>query len=105
MRLETEDFTVGHAVLKAASTKVTKHEKTYSDNQHIFIPLAFDTFGFLVPETVDLLKKVQRVMHSNIMSLRSLNVVFERLILSSKKVWRCSLLSTYHSSICNHIII
>jgi hypothetical protein len=68
---ETRDFTVGHAALKATSSKVEKHEKVCSDNQHVFISFAFDTFGFLAPETVDLLKRVQ-----NIMSPRSLNVVF-----------------------------
>ncbi|MCI17816.1 auxilin-like protein, partial [Trifolium medium] len=39
----TGDFIVGQAALKAASSKVTKHEKTCSDNQHAFIPFAFDT--------------------------------------------------------------
>ena len=48
-------FTVGHATLKAASSKVAKHEKACSDNQHAFIPFAFDTFGFLAPEVVDLM--------------------------------------------------
>jgi len=55
---------------------VAKHEKTCSDNQHAFIPFDFDTFGFLAPETVDLLHKVQKVMHINVMSPRSINVVF-----------------------------
>jgi len=32
-------FTVGHAVLKAASSKVAKHEKTCYDNQYAFIQL------------------------------------------------------------------
>ncbi|MCI12108.1 ATPase family AAA domain-containing protein, partial [Trifolium medium] len=40
---------------------------------------AFDTFGFLAPEAVDLLRRVQRVMHSNIVSPRSMNVVFKRI--------------------------
>jgi len=48
-------------------------------NQHAFIPFAFDTFGFLAPEAVDLLHRVQNVMHSNIMSPRSMNVVFTRI--------------------------
>jgi hypothetical protein len=59
--LGTEDFTVGYAALKAASSKVAKHEKVCSDNQHVFIPFAFDTFDFLASEVVDLLKRVQRV--------------------------------------------
>ena len=55
---------------------MAKHEKACSDNQHAFIPFVFDTFGFLAPETVDLLHRVQKVMHSNVMSSRSMNVVF-----------------------------
>jgi hypothetical protein len=50
-----------------------------SDNQHVFIPFAFDTFGFLALKAVDLLKRIQKVMHSNIMSHMSMNVVFQRL--------------------------
>jgi len=72
-------FTVGQAALKAASNKVTKHEKACSDNQHAFIPFAFDTFGFLVPEAVDLLHRIQKFMHSNVTSPRSMNVVFTRI--------------------------
>ncbi|KAF5770941.1 hypothetical protein HanXRQr2_Chr14g0665051 [Helianthus annuus] len=64
-------FTVGQTALKAASGKVTKHEKTCLDNQHVFIQFAFDTFGFLTPEAVDLLSRVHRVMHSNAMTPRS----------------------------------
>jgi hypothetical protein len=45
--LRTMTFTVGQAALKAASCKVAKYEKAFSDNQHAFILFAFDTFGFL----------------------------------------------------------
>ncbi|KAL6502820.1 hypothetical protein OROHE_023988 [Orobanche hederae] len=62
-------FTAGQAALKAASCKVVKHEKACMENQHAFIPFAFDTFGFLAPEAVDLLKRVQKVMHSNVPGL------------------------------------
>jgi len=41
-------FTVGQTALKVASSKAPKHEKTCSDNQHVFRPFDFDTFGFLV---------------------------------------------------------
>jgi len=58
---------------------VAKHEKACSDNQHAFIPFAFDTFDFLASEAVDLLHRVQKVMHSNVMSPRSMNVVFTRI--------------------------
>ncbi len=83
--LRTGTFTVGEAALKAASSKVAKHEKACSDNQHAFIPFAFDTFGFLAPEAVDLLERVQRVMHSNIVSPRSMNVVFKRIGVAIQK--------------------
>ncbi|KAK2357042.1 hypothetical protein QL285_094353 [Trifolium repens] len=36
--LTTRDFTVGQAALKAASSKVAKHERVCSNNQHVFIP-------------------------------------------------------------------
>jgi hypothetical protein len=51
--LGVRPFTVGQAALKVASSKVAKHDKVFSDNQHVFIPFAFDTFGFLAPEVVD----------------------------------------------------
>ncbi|KAJ0552955.1 putative exostosin [Helianthus annuus] len=78
-------FMVDQAALKAASDKVTKHEKSYLNNEHMFILFVFDTFGFLVPKVVDLLSRVQRVMHSNIMTPRSMDVVFKRLSFAIKK--------------------
>jgi hypothetical protein len=83
--LTTGDFTVGQAALKAASSKVAKHERACSENQHVFIPFAFDTFGFLAPEAVDVLKRVQRVMHSNVVSPRSQDVVFKRISFAIQK--------------------
>jgi len=77
--LDVRSFTLGQAALKAASNKVVKHEKTCSDNQHTFIPFAFDTFCLLTPEDVDLLHRVQNVMHGNVMSPRSMNIVFTRI--------------------------
>ncbi|GKD11573.1 hypothetical protein Tco_1195980 [Tanacetum coccineum] len=53
--LSSRGFTVGQAALKATSCKVAKHEKACIENQHVFIPFAFDTFGFLAPEAVELL--------------------------------------------------
>jgi hypothetical protein len=35
------------------------------DNQYVFIPFAFDTFDFLAPDAVNILKRVQKVMHSD----------------------------------------
>ncbi|KAL6545127.1 hypothetical protein OROHE_009792 [Orobanche hederae] len=79
LSLRDGSFTVGQAALKAASSKVVKHEKACSDNQHAFIPFAFDTFGFLSPEAVDLLQRVQRLMHSNVVSPRYTDVVFKKI--------------------------
>ncbi|GJU23302.1 RNA-directed DNA polymerase, eukaryota, reverse transcriptase zinc-binding domain protein [Tanacetum coccineum] len=50
---------------------MTKHEKACIENQHVFIPFAFDTFGFLADGAVELLSRVQRVMHSNVMTPKS----------------------------------
>jgi len=47
VKLRTWAFIVGHTAPKAASSKVVKHEKTYSDNQHVFISLMLDAFDFL----------------------------------------------------------
>jgi hypothetical protein len=65
---------------------MAKHKKVCSDNQHVFIPFAFNTFGFLASETVNLLKRVQKVMYgiqkvmySNVVSPKSMNIVFQRL--------------------------
>ncbi|GKC94744.1 hypothetical protein Tco_1160186 [Tanacetum coccineum] len=79
VRLSSRGFTAGQAALKAASCKVTKHEKACIENQHVFIHFAFDTFGFLAPEVVELLIRVQRVMHINVMTPRSTDVVFKRI--------------------------
>jgi hypothetical protein len=61
-------FIVGRTTFKVASSKMAKHEKMCSDNQHIFILFAFDTFGFFAPDAVNLLKRFQKVMNSNIVS-------------------------------------
>ncbi|GJV90270.1 hypothetical protein Tco_1538083 [Tanacetum coccineum] len=68
------DFTVGQTALKAASYKVTKHEKPCIENQHVFIPFVFDTFCFPAPEAVELLNRVQRAMNNNVMTPRSTSV-------------------------------
>lgn len=40
-----------------------------------FTPFIFDTFGFLKPKAFDILQRVQRLMHNNVVSPRSMNVV------------------------------
>nr|GFA37923.1 putative reverse transcriptase domain-containing protein [Tanacetum cinerariifolium] len=78
-------FTVRQAALKAVLCKVTKYKKACIKNQHVFVPFAFDTFGFLAPEAVKLLNRVQRVMHSNVVTLISTNIVFKRISFSIQK--------------------
>jgi len=51
----------------------------FSDNQHGFISFASETFNFLASKVVDLLHGVQRGMHSNVISPRSINVVFMKI--------------------------
>ncbi|KAK2430033.1 hypothetical protein QL285_028412 [Trifolium repens] len=75
--LWTEIFNVGQTTLKAASCKVAKHKKTCSDNQHVFISFAYDTFDFLAPEVVSLLQRIQKVMNNNVVS--AMNVIFKRI--------------------------
>ncbi|GJR14570.1 hypothetical protein Tco_0797222 [Tanacetum coccineum] len=58
-------FVAGQAALKAESSKVAKHEKACLENQHVFIPFAFDTFGFLAPEAEEFLNRVQRVVQNS----------------------------------------
>jgi hypothetical protein len=60
VRLGVGDFIVGRAALKDALSKMAKYEKACPDNQHVFIPFAFDTFGFLALEAVNLLKEFKR---------------------------------------------
>nr|GFA39901.1 putative reverse transcriptase domain-containing protein [Tanacetum cinerariifolium] len=56
--LSSRGFTAGHAALKTASCKVTKHEKACIENRHVFILFAFDTFGFFSPKAMKLLNRV-----------------------------------------------
>ena len=55
------------------------------ENQHVFIPFAFDTFGFFAPDAVELLNRVQRIIHSNVISPRSSDVVFKRISFTIQK--------------------
>ncbi|MFS7902096.1 hypothetical protein Hanom_Chr01g00007231 [Helianthus anomalus] len=61
------------------SLKVDKHAKACAENQHVFIPFAFDTFGSLAPEAINFLTRVQRVIHSNCSTPRGQGFVFGRL--------------------------
>ncbi|GJV16132.1 RNA-directed DNA polymerase, eukaryota, reverse transcriptase zinc-binding domain protein [Tanacetum coccineum] len=72
-------FVAGQAALKAESSKVAKHEKACLENQHVFIPFAFDTFGFLAPEAEEFLNRVQRVVQSNFSTPKTQNFIFSRI--------------------------
>ncbi|XP_022032741.1 uncharacterized protein LOC110933848 [Helianthus annuus] len=50
--LRESGFVAGQAIRKAESKKVDKHAKACADNQHAFVPFAFDTFGSLAPEAI-----------------------------------------------------
>ena len=63
----------------------TNHIQVKLINVFSFIPFAFDTFGFLAPEAVELLNRVQRAMHSNVVTPRSTNVVFKRISFAIQK--------------------
>jgi hypothetical protein len=65
--------------------KMTKHEKTYFDNQHVFILFIFDTFDFLAPKIENLLKIVQKIVHSNVVSPRFMNIFLQRLSFAIQK--------------------
>ncbi|KAJ0770654.1 putative serine hydrolase FSH, alpha/Beta hydrolase [Helianthus annuus] len=58
--LRDHGFVTGQAITKAEAAKVAKHEKACIENQHVFTPFAFDTFGALAPDAVRFLKRVQQ---------------------------------------------
>ncbi|MFS7994416.1 hypothetical protein Hanom_Chr12g01105851 [Helianthus anomalus] len=77
--LRENGFVAGQAARKAESKKVDKHAKACAENQHLFVPFAFDTFGSLVPEAIQFLTRVQRVIHNNCSAPRGRDFVFGRL--------------------------
>ncbi|KAJ0901999.1 hypothetical protein HanPSC8_Chr08g0331881 [Helianthus annuus] len=83
--LKDKGFVVGQAVLKAEASKVAKHDKACRENQHVFVPFTFDTFGGLAPDAVRLLNRVQKVVNSNSSSLKVSNFVFSRIGFSIQK--------------------
>ena len=77
--LRDSGFVAGQAVRKAEAKKVEKHAKACEENQHVFVPLAFDTFGSLAPEATRFLTRVQRVIHSSVSAPGGHGYVFSRL--------------------------
>ena len=64
---------------RAEAKKVEKHANACEENQHVFVPLAFDTFGSLAPEAIRFLTRVQRVVHGNVSTPGEQGFVFIRL--------------------------
>lgn len=83
--LRTRGFNKRHATLKTISCKVVKHEKACCNNQHTFIPFAYDTFNFRALEVVILLQRVRRLMHNHVVSHRAMYVAFKRIDLVIQK--------------------
>ncbi|MFS8027119.1 hypothetical protein Hanom_Chr16g01494901 [Helianthus anomalus] len=69
----------GQAVRKAESKKVDEHAKACVENQHVFVPFAFDTFGSLASEAIQFLTRVQRVIHNNCSTSGGQGFIFGRL--------------------------
>ncbi|KAL8258895.1 hypothetical protein R6Q59_026848 [Mikania micrantha] len=83
--LRDTGFVARQAVLKAELGKIAKHEKACAENQHAFIPFAFDTFGSLVPDDATFLKRVQQIVHSNSSTPKNTNFVFSRIRFAIQK--------------------
>lgn len=58
--------------------KMIKHEKAYMLNQHVFIAFLFHIFGFLSRDVVEFLIIIKKVVHGNIMSPKSMNIVLKK---------------------------
>ncbi|MFS8022418.1 putative exostosin [Helianthus anomalus] len=76
--LRDHGFVAGQAITKAEAGKIAKHEKACIENQHVFVPFAFDTFGALAPDAMRFLKRVQQVVSSNTAHVKGQNFVFSR---------------------------
>lgn len=77
--LRDNELVAGHVVAKIESCKVAKHEKNYLQNQHFFYSMPFDSFGFLAPKVMNFLTKIQRIIHSNVLTPKEHNFVFSKL--------------------------
>ncbi|KAL5708665.1 RNA helicase [Ranunculus cassubicifolius] len=72
-------FMVGDAATKAADAKLVKHGNACREAHHHFIPFAFDTFGFLDTEAVELLRRVQKVSMKDMSAAGAVDYVFRRI--------------------------
>jgi hypothetical protein len=53
--------------------------------KHVFILFVFDTFDFLAPKVENLLKIVQKIVQSNVVSPIFMNIVLQRLSFAIQK--------------------
>ena len=83
--LRDQGFIVGDAARKAEAGKVVKHDRACTENQHVFVPLAFDTFGGFAPEAVRFLQRVKRVVAGTCMLPTAGNLVISRLSFAIQK--------------------
>ncbi|MFS7951134.1 putative exostosin [Helianthus anomalus] len=88
-------FVPGLTTRKAESKKVDKHAKACAENQHVFIPFAFDTFGSLAPEAINFLTRVQRVSTATVRPQGGRGLCSGGWGLQFRKGWRRSLLPVY----------
>jgi hypothetical protein len=51
-------------------------KKISKDDQHVFILFIFNIFNFLALEIVNLMKRIQKIMHINVVLPKFMNVVF-----------------------------
>ncbi|MFS7932683.1 hypothetical protein Hanom_Chr04g00370861 [Helianthus anomalus] len=100
LHVELVNLNFDSGVFPFPSCCVFMHAKACEDNQHAFVPLAFDTFGSLAPEAVRFLSRVQCVVHSNFRPLRGGALFLLDWGFLFRKGWRRSLLLVYLLS-CN----
>jgi hypothetical protein len=73
--IKDPDFYGGQIALKVVSNKVTKRVLTIN----MLLYYLRLTLVFLAPEVVRFLQRVENVMHNNIVSHRSMNIIFKRI--------------------------
>lgn len=98
MGLMSENYIVGKTTLKVVSYRVTKHKKSCMENQILFIPFMFDTFSFLTLDVVEMPHIFQWVMYWNVITLRSKDVVFKRIIFVTQTTLATQLVACFPSN-------
>ncbi|KAL8106507.1 hypothetical protein AgCh_023321 [Apium graveolens] len=67
---------VVQAATKSPEAKVRKHDEACKNNQHVFMPFAFDTFEFLASDDVEFPRRVHKIMNKNVMTADSADYNF-----------------------------